>query len=330
MRRFITFMRTRSLLSIGAFAIALLLTLSGQGVLFGQAKTWTAPRTPDGQPDLQGSWTNATLTPLERPNALADKQVFTDQEASEFAKQTIERNSLDGRNVSPDVLVAYNDLWYERGTKVASTKQTSLIVDPPDGRIPPLTPEARKRAAELAEMRRQHPADGPEDRSLQERCIKWGTAGPPMLPGPYNNDYQIIQAPGYVVIDVEMIHDARIIPLDGRPHLPQNVRSWLGDSRGHWEGETLVVDTINFRPDATYRSTIPETLHLVERFTRVSPETILYQFTVDDPSTYTRPWTAALPMTKIDGPIYEYACHEGNYAMEGILGGARAQEKSGK
>jgi hypothetical protein len=323
-------MRTRSFLSIGAFAVALLLIVSGQGTLLGQAKNWTAPRTPDGQPDLQGSWTNATLTPLERPNALAGKQVFTDQEASEFAKQTIERNSLDGRNVSPDVVVAYNDLWYERGTKVASTKQTSLIVDPPDGRIPPLTPQAQKRAADLADMRRQHPADGPEDRSLQERCIKWGTAGPPMLPGPYNNNYQIIQAPGYVVIDVEMIHDVRIIPIDGRPHLPQNVRSWLGDSRGHWEGDTLVVDTTNFRPDATYRNTVPETLHLVERFTRVSPDAILYQFTVDDPSTYTQPWTAAVPMTKIDGPIYEYACHEGNYAMEGILGGARAQEKAAK
>jgi hypothetical protein len=321
----------RFLVSIGVVAIAIQLIPLGQGPLFGQAKTWTAPRTPDGQPDLQGNWTNATLTPLERPGDLAGKEVFTtEEEAAEFAKKAVERNTLDGRDLPADVFVAYNDLWYERGTKVVSTKQTSLIVDPPDGRIPPLTPQGQKRAAELAEMRKLHPADGPEDRSLNERCIKWGTAGPPMLPGPYNNNYQIVQTPDYVIIDVEMIHDARIIPVDGRPHLSQNVRSWLGDSRGHWEGDTLVVDTTNFRPDATYRNTVPETLHLVERFTRVGADAILYQFTVDDPSTFTRPWTAAVPMTKIEGPPFEYACHEGNYAMEGILGGARAQEKAAK
>ncbi len=297
------------------------------------AKTWTAPRTPDGQPDLQGIWTNATVTPLERPADLGNKQVFTDQEAADYAKQVVQRTNVDQRaNLSPeaDVAAAYNQFWYDRGTTVISSNRTSLVVDPPDGRIPPLTPDAQKKAAERAELRRLHPADGPEDRSLNERCLKWGTAGPPMLPGPYNNNYQIVQTPGYVVIVVEMIHDARIIPLDGRPHLPQSVRLWLGDSRGHWEGDTLVIDTTNFRPDSTYRNTIPETLHLTERFTRVSPETILYEFTVDDPATFTKPWRAAVPMTKIPGPLYEYACHEGNYAMEGILAGARADEKKTK
>jgi len=324
---------------MGFVAIAIQLVALAQTPLAGQApsaagakipaKTWTLPHTPDGQPDLQGVWTNATVTPLERPTGLAGKQVFTEEEAAEFAKQAVQNNNADRRDLPPDADVAraYNDFWYDRGTKVIPTKRTSLVVDPPDGRIPALTPDADKKAAERAEMRRLHPADGPEDRSLAERCLKWGTAGPPMLPGPYNNNYQIVQIPGYVVIVVEMIHDARIIPLDGRPHLPQNVRLWLGDSRGRWEGDTLVVDTANFRADSTYRNTIPETLHLVERFTRVNADTILYEFRVDDPSTFTKPWTAAVPMTKIQGPLYEYACHEGNYAMTGVLAGARAEEK---
>ena len=332
-------MRNRFFASMGAVTVAILFVALARIPLAGQAppaarakvpaKTWTLPHTLDGQPDLQGIWTNATITPLERPSDLAGKQVFTDAEAAEYAKQAVQRNNADRRESAPDADVAraYNDFWYDRGTNVIPTKRTSLVVDPPDGRIPALTPEAEKKAAERAEARRLHPADGPEDRSLAERCVKWGTAGPPMLPGPYNNNYQIVQIPGYVVIVVEMIHDARIIPLDGRPHLPQNVRLWLGDSRGHWEGDTLVVDTANFRADSTYRNTIPETLHLVERFTRVNAGTILYEFRVDDPATFTKPWTAAVPMTKTQGPLYEYACHEGNYAMTGVLGGARADEK---
>ncbi len=311
-------MRNRSFILMGV------MMAMGQLVAMGQT-----PRTADGQPDLQGIWTNATITPLERPADLAGKQVFTEQEAAEYAKQAVQANNADRRDVPPEVDVAraYNQFWYDRGTTVVSTKQTSLIVDPPDGRIPALTPQAQKKAADLAEMRRLHPADGPEDRTLNERCIRNNITGPPMLPGPYNNNYQIVQVPGYVVIVVEMIHDARIIPIDGRPHLPQNVRSWLGDSRGHWEGNTLVVETTNFRPDATYRNTVPESLHLTERLTRVNADMIQYEFTVDDPATFTRPWTAAIPMTKAPGPVYEYACHEGNYAMEGILAGARAAEK---
>jgi hypothetical protein len=323
-------MRSSPVISI--CAAFLVFIVAGHTPLSGQANTWTPPRTADGQPDLQGIWTNATVTPLERPADLAGKQTFTEQEASEFAKQAVQATNADRRDLPPelDVARAYNQFWYDRGTTVVGSKRTSLIVDPPDGRLPALTPQGQKRTDDFAQMRVLHPADGPENRTLNERCIKWATAGPPMLPGPYNNNYQIVQVPGYVVIVVEMIHDARIIPLDGRPHLPQNVRSWLGDSRGHWEGNTLVVETTNLRPDATYRNTVPESLHLTERFTRVDADTIQYEFTVNDPATFTKSWTAAIPMTKVPGPVYEYACHEGNYAMEGILGGARAEEKKSK
>jgi hypothetical protein len=293
------------------------------------SKNWTPPRTPDGKPDLQGVWTNVTLTPLERPPELKDKAVFTPAEAAQYEKDVVQRNNADRRDGSAeaDVGRAYNNFWYDRGTKVIPALRTSLIVDPPDGRIPPLTPAAQQRAAALAEVRRLHPADGPEDRSLTERCILWPTVGPPMLPGPYNNNYQIVQAPGYVMIVVEMIHDVRIIPTDGSPHLPSNIRLWTGDSRGHWEGNTLVVDTTNFTGKTNFRGS-GENLHLVERFTRAGPDMIRYEFTVEDPASFTRPWTAQVPMMKMDGPLVEYACHEGNYAMSGILGGARADEKA--
>jgi hypothetical protein len=293
------------------------------------SKNWTPPRTPDGKPDLQGVWTNVTLTPLERPADLKDKAFFTPAEAAQYERDVLQRNNADRRDGSAeaDVGRAYNNFWYDRGTKVIPALRTSLIVDPPDGRIPLLTPVAQQRVAAQAEARRLHPADGPEDRALTERCILWPTAGPPMLPGPYNNNYQIIQSPGYVTISVEMIHDVRIIPTDGSPHLPSNVRLWMGDSRGHWEGNTLVVDTTNFSSKTTFRGS-DESLHLVERFTRASPDLILYEFTVDDPASFTKPWTAQLPMVKTDGPLVEYACHEGNYAMSGMLGGARADEKA--
>jgi hypothetical protein len=294
-----------------------------------QTKNWTPPRTPDGKPDLQGVWTNVTLTPLERPAELKDKAVFTPAEAAQYEKDVIQRNNADRRDGSAeaDVGRAYNNFWYDRGTKVIPALRTSLIVDPPDGRIPALTPAAQQRVAAQAEARRLHPSDGPEDRSLTERCIIWPTAGPPMLPGPYNNNYQIVQQPGYVMIVVEMIHDVRIIPTDGRPHLPSNIRQWMGDPRGHWEGNTLVVDTTNFTGKTTVRGS-GENLHLVERFTRASPDMILYEFTVEDPASFTKPWTAQVPMVKMEGPLVEYACHEGNYAMSGILGGARADEKA--
>jgi len=297
--------------------------------------TWTPGRTPDGKPDLQGIWTNATLTPLERPPELAGKQVLTQAEAAAYEKQVLQLANRDRRD-GPDDVGAYNELWFDRGTKIVGGRRTSLIVDPPDGRVPPLTPEAKKRVDAERAYARLHPADGPEDRPLAERCILWPTAGPPMLPEAYNNNYQILQAPGYVVIVVEMIHDIRIIPTDGRPHLPPGIRQWMGDSRGHWESNTLVVETTNFtgrtsdlsagmqRP--TFRGT-DDHLHLMERFTRVDPDIILYEFTVDDPTAFTKPWTAQIPMTKSQGRLFEYACHEGNYGLTNILGGARADEK---
>jgi hypothetical protein len=279
-------------------------------------------------PDFQGIWTNATITPLERPKELAGKEFFTEKEVAEYEKRVLEESDKDRRDGSPeaDVGRAYNESWWDRGTKVVPTRRTSIVVDPPDGRVPPLTPEAQKAAAARAAALRR-PAAGPEDRSLPERCILWPTAGPPMLSSAYNNNYQILQTPGYVVIFIEMIHDVRIIPLDGRPHLASNIRQWLGDPRGHWEGNTLVVDSTNFTDKNPFRGS-DRNLHLTERFTRINPDTILYRFTVEDPTAFTRAWTGEAPLTRTPGPIYEYACHEGNYGMANILSGARAEEKA--
>jgi len=295
------------------------------------AKSFTPPRTPDGQPDMQGIWSNAILTPLERPADFPDKAFFTKEEAAAYLKRTIEQNNKDKRDGSgtdADVARAYNDFWWDRGTSIAKTLRTSLIVDPPDGRIPALTPLALKRAEQVKESRRLHPADGPEDRSVGERCILLNSAGPPMMPSAYNNNYQVVQTAHTFVILNEMIHDARVIPLDGRPHVPQSIRLWMGDSRGRWDGDTLVVDTTNFTDQTPFRGSGPN-LHLTERFTRMDAETLLYQFTVDDPESFTRPWTAAIPSVRTTGPILEYACNEGNYGMSGLLSAARAEEKKG-
>jgi hypothetical protein len=335
-------MSHRSLASMSALGVVIVAALPAPvpvagrvaATTTGAAKTWIAPRTPDGQPDLQGIWSNATLTPLERPRELAVKEFFTEKEAAEYEKQLLLQNNADRRrNDDPetDVLLAYNDSWYDRGTKVVPTRRTSLIVDPPDGRIPALTQEAQKREAARAEARRRRgPADSWEDRNLGERCL---TRGAPKLPSGYNNNFLILQTPGYVAILQEMIHEVRIIPLDGRPHVEQNIRQWLGDSRGHWEGNTLVVDTTNFNDQIRFNTynccrASGENLHLVERFTRLDADTIDYQYTVDDPTTFTRSWTAAVPLTRAPGPIYEYACHEGNYGMANMLSGARAEEKA--
>jgi hypothetical protein len=289
-----------------------------------------APRSASGQPDLQGIWNFSTITPLERPAEFAGKEFLTEAEAAAFEARTVQRNNRDTRESSADadVASAYNEFWWDRGVHAARVNgrvRTSLIVDPPDGKIPALTADAQQRAAARADARRQHPADGPEDRSLGERCLLFN-AGPPMLSGPYNNYVQILQTPDYVVILNEMIHDSRIVPLDGRQHLPSAIRRLLGDSRGHWNGNTLVVETTNFSDKTNVRGS-GEQLRLTERFTRADAKTLLYEFTVDDPASFVKPWTAVLPMAKTGDQIFEYACHEGNYAMTGILRGARSQEK---
>jgi hypothetical protein len=303
----------------------------GLVLLAGQAKTYTVPKTADGQPDLQGIWTNVTVTPLERPAELKDKAFFTPQEATAFEKRIVEQNNADRRDggAAADVGRAYNDAWYDRGTRVVKTLRTSLVVDPPEGHIPAMLPEAQKRQQDRLALARGHQFDGPESRSLAERCLVWPTLGPPMLPSFYNNNYRIVQGPGYVALLSEMIHDVRIIPTDGRPHVPSNVRLWVGDPRGHWDGNTLVVDTTNFTDKTAWRGS-SQNLHLIERFTRTDANTLLYEVTVEDPSTWAKPWKIEIPMQKTEGPIYEYACQEGNYAMEGMLAGARAEEKAAR
>jgi hypothetical protein len=296
------------------------------------AKTWTAPRTPDGKPDLEGIWNNATLTPLERSKEYEGKPFLTEQEVAEFEQRELRNVDGDRRDggAAADVNRAYNEFWRTRG-RITPDRRTSLVVDPPDGRVPPLTPAAQKRAAEKAAENRGHEFDGPENRSLAERCIAVPNAGPPMIPANYNANYQIVQAPGVVVLLSEQIHDARVIPTDGptdgRPHLSDNIRQLLGDSRGHWEGDTLVVETTNFTDQTNFRGS-GEFMRLIERFTLAGPDLMLYEFTVNDPETFTRPWTARIPMMRTQGPIFEYACHEGNYGLAGSLSAARAVEKA--
>jgi hypothetical protein len=293
-----------------------------------KASSWTPPRTPDGQPDLQGIWNNGTVTPMERPAELAGKEFFTPAEALAWEKRVVDRANRDQRTpgTDQDVARAYNDVWWDSGTKVVRTLRTSMVIDPPDGRIPPLTPKAQEaQRARFAGM--QHPAEMAKDRPLAERCLQFPTSGPPMTPYVYNNNFRIVQAKDYVAINIELLHDVRMIPLDGRPHQPSNVRLWFGDSVGHWDGNTLVVDTTNFSNKTSYRGS-DENLHVIERFTRMDPDTIVYRFTIDDPTAFTKPWTAELTMEKTPGPIYEYACHEGNYGMMNLLKGARAEDRA--
>jgi hypothetical protein len=292
-----------------------------------QDKAWSAPRTPDGHPDLQGIWDYRSATPLERPARFAGREFMTAAEVAQYERLAAERE--DGR--PPDDQRTEQSVhppwWLDYGKTVVKTARTSLIVDPADGKIPPLTVEAQQRvSARRAAARLHGPADSYEYRNLFERCI---TRGVPegMLPGPYNNNLQIIQTAGHVVLFTEMIHDARVVPMDGRPHVSANIREWLGDSTGRWEGDTLVVDTTNFTDKTNFRSA-GANLHLVERFTRLDANTLEYRFTADDPTTWTRPWTVAYPMLKTEGPIFEYACHEGNYGLMDILSGARWQEKA--
>jgi hypothetical protein len=306
------------------------------------APNGTIPRTPDGHPNMDGTWTNVTITPLERPKELADKEFFTPEEALAYEKRVREQRNRDKRQrgTVADVTNAYNDFWWDSGTKVVKTLRTSMVIDPPDGRIPPLTPERQKQLQARVEAVKARcaqpgceeensgllgPADGPEDRPLMERCIHFGTIGPPMMPSAYNNNFQIVQTPGFIAIEAEMVHDTRRIYLDGSPHLPPNVRQWKGDSRAHWEGDTLVIDTTNFMEQTRFRGA-DENLHLTERLTMVDNDTIMYRFTVDDPTAFVRPWTAEYPLVREKGLLYEYACHEGNEGLVNILKSARADE----
>jgi hypothetical protein len=267
------------------------------------------------RPDLQGFWTNGTFTPFERPQALAGKEYFTEEEAAAYEQKRLK----DEENQPQDDIHYDNVLWLrEKLQKNLSNRRTSIVVDPADGRIPPQTPEARQRLAALAAARKAADPSDVENRTLQEQCIIWTHVGPPMVPAGYNSNLQIVQTPGYVMILQEMIHDVRIIPLDDRPHLPQTMRRWLGDSRGRWEGDTLVVDTTNFTDRTNFRGST-DALHVVERFTRVDADTIRYSFTVDDAATWTKPWTGELNIRKFPDPIFEYACHEGNHDLGFLL-----------
>jgi hypothetical protein len=289
------------------------------------AKAKMLPKMPDGHPDLQGVWSFATLTPMDRPAEFKDKPVLSAQEAAEYARTQLDRQNKDRRDGGggADVGRAYNDFWWDYGK--SATTRTSLVVDPPDGRTPALTPEGQERLAAQGRLR-QRPAEGPEDRNLGERCIMGFNAGPPVVPSAYNNNIQIVLTRDYALIETEMVHDARVVPLDGRPRT--NVLQWKGESRGHWEGDTLVVETRNFSGETSFRGSSPN-LQLVERFSLSDPDTLLYRFTVTDSKTWTKPFTVEIPMSKSDEHIYEYACHEGNYGMKGILTGARMDEKTG-
>jgi hypothetical protein len=304
----------------------------------GDPANYRVPRMPDGTPDLQGVWTNATATPMERAPELGERRAFTNAEAAAISKAALDAVAADAAPSDPDKKIEaisslppvgnYNLFWTDRGMSVAVVDgeyRTSMIVEPSNGRIPPMTEAALKRMGATKIGRGNN--DGPEGRALGERCLlSFGSSGgPPMLPVMYNSYYQIVQSPGYVMILVEMVHDARIIRI-GDQHVPSNVKKWMGDSVGRWEGDTLVVETRNFRSDQPFRGSLENAL-ITERFKRVADNKIIYSFTVDDPSTYTAKFTGELPFETVDANIYEYACHEGNYALPGILSGAREEER---
>lgn len=294
----------------------------------------TLPRTPDGHPDLQGYWTNATYIPLERPKELGAKEFYTEAEALALEQRKIkEEHSQPANDIHYDNVIWQGDKY----AKGPPNLRTSIVFDPPDGRLPPLSPAGEKHAAELAALERdRNAAVSAQSRTLGERCVTWGADGPPMLAATYNSNYQIVQTSGAIVILTEMIHAARTIWMDGRPHIPAGIHQLAGDSRGRWDGDTLVVDSSNFSNETNFRGSPATTrqdifsspqLHVIERFTPVSDDTIVYRFTVDDPGTWTRPWSGEMLMHKTKGPIFEYACHEGNYGLVDILAAARAAEK---
>jgi cell division septation protein DedD len=337
-------MKDRFLTSLGVtgLAIALVAVLLAPLTVTGQAqrsttaaaarpasaKPWTMPRTPEGRPDLQGYWTNNTYTPLERPQNVT-KEFYTKEEAEAAAKTRAEREAEQTEpGTTADVHYDFTQFGLDRSqTRLTVNLRTSIIVDPPNGRIPAVTAEGQRRATERAAQRKAQGAtyDQVQNIAMGSRCV-WSNAGPPMLPPGYNPAYQIVQGPDFVMILIENQHEVRIIPTDARPHAPQGVRSFLGDSRGRWEGDTLVVETTNFNDKTAFRGA-SENMKVTERFTRVSDDEIRYQFTVHDPSTWEVPWTGEMPYVKINGPIFEHACHEGNYGITNTLAGVRLEEK---
>jgi hypothetical protein len=335
-------MNRRLLLSAPALALIMVAPISAQTAPKPAAKSkgFVMPRTADGHPDLQGVWTNATLTPMDRPAALAAKATLTEEEAAKYEKAQIdEATNADGksdadfhRRAGSGETGGYNALFIDRGSELArvdGVKRTSLVIDPPEGRVPAMTAEARTRLT-AGRGGRGGATDSAKNRPLSERCLMsfGSSSGPPMLPVLYNNNYQIVQTPETVMILVEMVHDARIIRMNAE-HNPDSMRKWLGDSVGHWDGDTLVVDTINFNRQVNFRGS-SQNLHVIERFTRVDANTILYRTTIDDPTTFSKSWTIEYPFRATTGPVFEYACHEGNYAMVDILGGARKEEAEAK
>jgi hypothetical protein len=326
---------------IGAVSLAGV-TLAGQSAPQA-SKSWTAPRAPDGHPDLSGVWEHNAATPLERPDELAGRATLTDEELAQLKQKAAELFDGNGDAAFGDavyIAALHNVLGKEKGFKSRDVttgdynsfwivgrwfeNRTSLITSPSTGKLPPLTADARKRQADQAERRKGHPFDGPEDIALGERCI---TGNVPMIGAGYNNYYQIVQSPTHVAVNMEMRHDSRMVPITNRAHLPSNVHLWLGDPVGKWEGDTFVIDSTNFRRDASLGRGNSEKLHMVERLSRVGPEALKYEVTIDDPDTWTQPWTAVLYFKLSKDQIYEYACHEGNEAMSGTLGGARVQER---
>jgi len=317
-------MAHRTLVSAAIFAV-----LIAAHVLSAQTRPYTQPRTPDGQPDLQGYWTNSTYVPLERPAGVT-KEFYTPQEAKEWEKR---ESGREGEQTKPgtteDVHYDFSQFALDRSqAPLSQSLRTSLIFDPPDGRVPPMTEEGKRRAAERAEAARKLGGrwDSAQSNQLDDRCIIMRGSGPPLMDAAYNSNYQIVQSPGYLMILTEMIHDVRIIPIDPRPQPPQNVQQWIGLSQGRWEGNTLVVETTNFNGKNPFSGS-SENLKVIERFTRTSEDVIQYRFTIEDKSMWARPWSGELPLTKTKGPIFEHACHEGNYGLYNTLVGARLEEK---
>ena len=317
-------MTRRFLKSVGAAALASAVVAFLPAGAAGQDGPFL---TPDGHPDLQGVWNFSTATPMERPEDLADQETLTAEEAAAWEQRLAEQraaNESEREDAPLGARLGYSvRIWFEHGHTL-SEQRTSLVIDPPNGRIPTVRPEVAARA-ELRNLLRGRHAHGPEDRGASERCLLGFNSGPPMTPSAYNNNVQLFQTADHVVILNEMVHNARIVPLDGRPHLPAHLKQWVGDSRASWDGDTLVVETRNFLGETSLRGSSAN-LHLVERFRRAGPDTLVYEFTVNDPTSWTRPWTAQVLMARTDEPLYEYACHEGNYSMPSSLSGARAME----